>query len=321
MGISREQALDCFRSDDLIGIGMEADAVRRRLHPEGVVSYGVERAIDCADWALEGPECEAIYKLVEDTLEIGGTGVLLRVALERNIGPKRRIEWFERLFAGIKQRHSSIWLSGLTALDVRAIAEASGLDLRDTIARLHDAGLDSIAGEGGDIAGLDAWIEVHRTAHELGMRTVAAMVFGAGAGETGAGEAIEQRVDFLEAVRRLQEETGGFTAFVPLSFQAPGGGGLDGATAVECLKTLAISRMFLDNIENVQVNWTEQGLKVRQMGLRFGGNDVGSVMLGAGTVKGGGATNSSEEDLRRIIRDAGFRPVQRDLLYRTMCLN
>ena len=327
MGISREQALDCFRSDDLIGIGMEADAVRRRLHPEGVVSYGIERAIDCANGELEGAECEAVCKLAGDTLELGGTGVLLRVALESqgSRGPKSQIEWFERLLAGIKQRYSSIWLSGLSALDVRAMAEASGLGLRDTIARLHDAGLDSLAGEGGNVAGPDAWIEVHRAAHELGMRTAAAMVFGlgageAGAGETGAGETMEQRVGFLEAVRQLQEETGGFTAFVPLRFQAPGGRELDEATAVECLKTLAISRMFLDNIENVQVSWAAQGLKVRQMGLRFGGNDVGSVMLGEGTVKGS-ATGSSEEDLRRIIRDAGFMPVQRDPLYRTMFVN
>jgi len=158
----------------------------------------------------------------------------------------------------------------------------------------------------------------------LGMQTAVTMFFGVGVGadEASAHEVTVRRVDFLEAVRRLQEETGGFTAFIPLSFHPVDGRALDEATAVESLKTLAISRMMLDNIENVQSSWTAQGLKVRQMGLRFGGNDAGSVTLGGGAAKGSGpATGSSEEDLRRIIRDAGFKPVQRDTPYRTMFLS
>jgi cyclic dehypoxanthinyl futalosine synthase len=151
------------------------------------------------------------------------------------------------------------------------------------------------------------------------MRTTATMMFG-------VGETFEQRVNHFEVVRRLQEETGGFTAFIPWSFQpkntALGGRGWDEATSVEYLKTLAISRVFLDNIENVQSSWVTQGLKVLQMGLRFGGNDVGSVMLEENVVKAAGTANcTTEEELRRIIRDAGFRPVQRDTLYQTMFLN
>jgi cyclic dehypoxanthinyl futalosine synthase len=302
MGISREQALDCFRSDDLIGIGMEADAVRRRLHPEGVVSYVLDRAVDCTNVreAADGePGFELICGQVGETLEMGGTSVLLQggVAAERKIG------WFEGLFAGIKRRHPAIWLQGLSAPEVAAVAEGSGLTLRDAILRMRDAGLDSIAGDGADLAAPEAWVGVHRAAHGVGMRTAVTMVFG-------AGETLEQRVDCLEAVRRLQDEMGGFAAFVPLSFQQPGGRALDDATAVESLKMLAISRMMLDNIENVQVNWAAQGLKVRQMGLRFGANDVGSWRDGG-----------SEEDLRRIIRDAGFRPVQRDGPYRMIFLS
>jgi cyclic dehypoxanthinyl futalosine synthase len=327
MGISREQALDCFRSDDLIGIGMEADAVRRRLHPEGVVSYAIERTIDCTDFGEpgSGADFEAICAQAGETLESGGTGLFLRSgASAKNMsrtqaGTAEALGWFERLFADIKRRYPSIWLTGLSAPELLALAEASELTLRDTLLRLHDAGLDSIAGDGAEIAAQLPWIEVHRTAHGVGMRTAATMVFG-------MGETTEQRSDFLEAVRRLQEETGGFTAFVPLSFKplgrTLGAQALDDATAVESLKTLAVSRMFLDNIENVQSSWTAQGLKVRQMGLRFGGNDVGSVMLGNGAAKSsGGANGSSEEDLRRIIRDAGFKPVQRDTPYRTMFLN
>jgi cyclic dehypoxanthinyl futalosine synthase len=166
--------------------------------------------------------------------------------------------------------------------------------------------MDSIAGE---VAAMDfqEWLGVHGAAHQLGMRTAATMVFG-------TGETPEQRVGFLEAVRQLQQETGGFTAFVPVAAEAPGGRELDGATAVERLKMLAISRMFLENIENVQSSRAGQGLKVLQTGLRFGANDVGTVDAGA-------ANGDAEEDLRRIIRDAGFRPAQRDALYRTMFLN
>ena len=151
------------------------------------------------------------------------------------------------------------------------------------------------------------------------MRTTATMMFG-------VGETFEHRVNHFEQVRRLQEETGGFTAFIPWSFQpantALGGRKWEEATSVEYLKVLAISRLYLDNVENVQSSWVTQGLKVLQMGLRFGGNDVGSVMLEENVVRAAGVTNcTTEEELRRIIRDAGFRPAQRDTLYRQYFLN
>ena len=214
---------------------------------------------------------------------------------------------------------------------IRSIERITGVH-RDTIMRLRDAGLDSIPGGGAEILDdevrqriarlkcrTEDWVSVHRTAHELGMRTTATMMFG-------VGETVEHRVNHFEVVRRLQEETGGFTAFIPWSFQpnntALGGRGWDEATSVEYLKTLGISRMYLDNIANVQSSWVTQGLKVLQMGLRFGGNDVGSVMLEENVVRAAGTSNcTTEEELRRIIRDAGFKPVQRDTLYRTMFLN
>ena len=349
MGISREQALDCFNSDDLIGIGMEADAVRRRLHPEGVVSYIIDRNVAYTNFCTEyctfcafyrplknrnggrgvHPRLqETIYEKIRETEEMGGTGVLMQGGLH----PDLKIDWFERLFRGIRERFPNIWLHCLSASEILAIAEYSELSLRDTIIRLRDAGLQSIPGGGAEILDDDVrhriarlkcktqdWVDVHRTAHELGMRTTATMMFG-------VGETFEQRVNHFDVVRNLQEETGGFTAFIPWSFQpnntALGGRGWDEATSVEYLKTLAISRMYLDNIENVQSSWVTQGLKVLQMGLRFGGNDVGSVMLEENVVKAAGTSNcTTEEELRRIIRDAGFKPVQRDTLYRTMFLN
>src|SRR5438270_6885644 len=348
MPLTREQALDHFRSPDLIGLGFEADAVRQRLHPEGVVTYIIDRNINytnfCTEYCtfcafyrpLKGPradegyilEFEKIYEKIAETEEMGGTGVLM----QGGIHPDLKIEWFERLFTGIKQRFPNIWLHCLSASEVLAIAEYSDLDLRTTIARLRDAGLDSIPGGGAEILDDDVrqriarlkcrtedWVSVHRTAHQLGMRTTATMMFG-------VGEKFEHRINHLQAIYNLQEETGGFTAFIPWTFQpqntALGGRKWEEATAVEYLKNLAISRLFLTNFQNVQSSWVTQGLKVCQMGLRFGGNDVGSVMLEENVVRAAGVTNcTTEEELRRIIRDAGFKPAQRDTLYRTYFLN
>ena len=348
MPITRQQALDHFRSSDLIGLGFEADAVRRRLHPEGVVTYIIDRNINytnfCTEYCtfcafyrpLKGPQAkegyildfDTIYNKIAETVEMGGTGVLM----QGGIHPDLKIDWFEKLFRGIKERFPRIWLHCLSASEVLAIAEYSELSLRDTIARLRDAGLNSIPGGGAEILDdevrfriarlkcrTEDWVSVHRTAHQLGMRTTATMMFG-------VGETFEQRINHFEVVRQLQEETGGFTAFIPWSFQpkhtALGGRGWDEATSVEYLKVLAISRLYLDNIENVQASWVTQGLKVLELGLHFGGNDVGSVMLEENVVKAAGTSNcTTEEELRRIIRDAGFQPVQRDTLYRTMFLN
>jgi cyclic dehypoxanthinyl futalosine synthase len=321
MGISRKEALDCLRSNDLIGIGMEADAVRRRLHPEGVVSYAVETAINLREQDATGEaSIEELCAAIGETVERGSTGVRLRGGIE--------IEKTEGVLRGIRQRFPTLWIEGLSASEILSLAAGTGLDLRETIARLRDAGLDSIASDDAQAqCGAEEWLAVHRAAHGLGMSTVATMHFG-------AGQALELRVDLLAAVRQLQQETGGFTAFIPRSLPSRNAsGGWDGPTAVEQLKTLAIARVFLDNIENIQLNGAAQGLKVLQMGLRFGANDAGSVAPQAlGAKAGNGASTAggenaaaanrvSEEDLRRIIRDAGFQPVQRDTPYRTMFLN
>ena len=348
MPITREQALDFFHSPDLLAVGAEANAVRRRLHPEGVVTYIIDRNINytnfCTEYCtfcafyrpLKGPRSEegyildfdTIYQKIDETQQMGGTGVLM----QGGIHPDLKIEWFEQLFSGIKQRFPKIWLHCLTSSEILAIAHYSDLSIEETLIRLRAAGLDSIPGGGAEIlddevrhriarikCGTEDWLSVHRAAHKLGMRTTATMMFG-------VGETFEQRINHFEHIRRLQEETGGFTAFSPWSFQpkhtALGGRGWDEATSVEYLKTLAISRLYLDNILNVQASWVTQGLKVLELGLHFGGNDVGSVMLEENVVKAAGTSNcTTEEELRRIIRDAGFKPVQRDTLYRTMFLS
>ena len=317
MGISRNEALDCFRSDDLIGIGMEADAVRRRLHPEGVVSYAIDGRVTYTESAT-GAGFDQLCSQISHIVKMGGHGVML----QGEVTPALTISWFDGLFRSIKKRFPAIWLHSLSASEILSIAEHSGLTVPDTIARLRDAGLDSIPGDDADILDDEVqqgtrqkwttadWLAVHRAAHKLGIQTTATMTFG-------CGETMEHRVNHLEAVRSLQEETNGFASFTPWSFapKAASVQGFEEATAVEYLKTLAISRMYLDNVQNVQSNLETQGLKVLQVGLRFGGNDVGSVMLAKG------ANAATEEQLRQVIRDAGFKPVQRDTVYRTMFLN
>ena len=342
--ISRDEALDLLRSDDLIGIGMAADAVRRRLHPEGVVSYIIDRNINytnfcteyCSFCAFYRPmghaegyvlPKEVIFDKIQETIDLGGTGILMQGGLH----PDLKIEWYQDLLRAIKQRFD-IHCHCFSAPEITNIAEVSGLTIRDTIARLRDAGLDSIPGGGAEIlddtvrhrisrlkCSTQDWIDVHRSAHALGMRTTATMMFG-------CGETFEHRANHLEIVRCIQEDTGGFTAFIPWTFQREntslGRFVKQEATAVEYLQMLALSRIYLDNIENIQSSWVTPGLKTCQLGLRFGGNDVGSIMIEENVVSAAGAHHrASEEELRRMIRDAGFVPKQRDTLYRTYFLN
>jgi len=342
--LTHGEAVDLLKSTDLIGIGMAADAARRKLHPEGVVSYIIDRNINytnvctefctfCAFYRPVGhPEGyviskEELFRKIQETLDLGGTGVLMQGGLH----PDLKIEWYEDLLRSIRQRFQ-IHLHCFSSPEILNIAEVSGLTIRDTIARLMEAGLDSIPGGGAEIlddhvrqrvsrlkCSTEEWAEVHRVAHALGMRTTATMMFG-------CGETLEERVNHLDVVRRIQQETGGFTAFIPWTFQkentALGRSVREEATAVEYLKTLAVSRLYLEDVLNVQASWVTQGLKLCQIALRFGANDVGSIMIEENVVSAAGAHHcSTEEELRRLIRDAGFIPKQRDTLYRTYFLN
>jgi cyclic dehypoxanthinyl futalosine synthase len=343
--MTEQEAVELLRSDDLIGLGMAADAVRKRLHPEGVVSYIIDRNINYTNFCTEYCSFCAFYRpmghkegyildyatvleKIQETVDLGGTGILMQGGLN----PDLKIEWYEDLLRAIQARFPQIWLHCFSAPEIQCIAKVSGLSLSDTIARLRDAGLGSIPGGGAEI--LDdgvrqrisrlkcttrEWIDVHLAAHRLGMRTTATMMFG-------CGETLEQRVRHLEVVRQIQAETGGFTAFIPWTFQPEntslGHSVHEEATGVEYLKTLAVSRLYLQDIQNVQSSWVTQGLKTCQVGLRFGANDVGSIMIEENVVSAAGAKNhASEEELRRLIRDAGFVPRQRDSLYRTYYLN
>ena len=345
MSLTQTQALDRLRSDDLLGLGMEANAVRQRLHPGGIVTYIVDRNINytnvcteycsfCAFYRPPGsPEgylepLDSIFQKIEETLALGGTGVLMQGGLH----PDLKIDYYENLLSSIRRRYPQIHLHCFSSPEILNIAEVSGLPLGETIRRLQAAGLDSIPGGGAEILDDEVrrrisrlkcttaeWLAVHRTAHQLGLRTTATMMFG-------CGETLEHRINHLEHIRQLQEETGGFTAFIPWIFQAAhtslGRTVKDEATGIDYLKTLAVSRIYLDNILNVQASWLTPGLKICQIALRFGGNDVGSILIEENVVRATGCLNrTNEAELCRLIRDAGYRPIKRDTLYRVYFLN
>jgi len=288
MGISTQQAFDCFRSDDLIGIGMEADAVRRRMHPEGVVSYRCLHEVDVAS-ALRPSS---------------GASAATSTALRLNCVTAESLSLVGELCTELRSSRPEGWIE--VGLQSRTVDSETAKWLPEW----RNRGVDSVfvdpREENGDYAAVTAVaLSIHRAAHAIGMRTALGVAFG-------CGESLQDRLKYLEAARQVQEESGGFAAFVMLGLDAPGGRELDGATAVERLKMLSVARMFLDNIAHAQSGRSGAGLKVLQTGLRFGANDA-ELRLGQPGV--------TEQDLRRVIRDAGFRPVERDGSYSTLFLN
>src|SRR5579863_1205030 len=339
MSLTIQETLDLFASDDLIGIGMAATAVRNKKNDPRVVTYQIDRNINytnfcteycsfCAFYRPMGAKdgyilsLEDIYAKIDEMLELGGTGVLLQGGLH----PDLRIEYYEILLRSLKEKYPQVHLHCFSAPEVLCIAEVSGISVYDTIARLKDAGLDSIPGCGAEILDdeirarisrlkctSDEWENMHRTAHSLGLRTTATMMFG-------CGEEYRHRANHFERVRRIQEDTGGFTSFIPWMFapeNTPLGKKVPEATAVDYLKTLAISRLYLDNVDHIQSSWLTPGIKVCQVGLQFGADDVGSILIEENVVFAAGVRNrTNEAELRRIIFDAGYMPAQRDTLYR-----
>jgi len=336
--ISFDEAVALFKSADLLDLAEAADQVRRRLHPDNVISYIIDRNINytnvckefcsfCAFYRVKGdPEAyvlpdHVIYKKIEETLALGGTGILM----QGGVHPDLKIDYYEHLLSGIKQRFK-IHCHCFSPPEILNIAKVSKLSVSDVFVRLKKAGLDSMPGGGGEILDdeirsdisplkckTDEWLMVHREAHKLGLRTTGTMM-------VGVGENIFHRVRHLQRIRDLQDETGGFTAFIPWTFQAEntdlGKRNLSEVSADEYLRLLALCRLFLDNIPNVQVSWLTVGLKVGQVGLRFGVNDMGSIMIEENVISSAGAKNrANDAELRRVISSAGFIPRQRTTLY------
>jgi cyclic dehypoxanthinyl futalosine synthase len=336
-----EEIAGLLRETPLFELGRAADAVRRRLHPRGEVSYIVDRNINytnicscgcsfCAFYRDKSdPEAyvlseEILERKIEETLLLGGTQILLQGGLH----PDWEIADAERIVRAVK-RHP-IRLHGFSPPEIWHFAVRSGISIRDVISRLAAAGLDSIPGGGAEILddevrrkisprkiGWEQWAAVMREAHRQGLRTSATMMFG-------SVESAESIARHLLRIRELQDETGGFASFIPWTFQ-PGNTALyadpsfgESAAggynhAVGYLRVLAVSRITLPDIRTVQVSWVTMGAKVAQAGLFFGADDFGSTMIEENVVASAGVSyRMSEEEITATIRDAGFRPVKRE---------
>lgn len=333
--LSREDGVALLRDADLLDLGRWADDVRQRLHPDGIVTYIIDRNINytnvcnaqCAFCAfyrdLPSDEGYVLTKAqlaqkIEETLALGGTQILLQGGMHPDLG----LEYYEELFRWIKSRYP-IWIHGLSPAEVQHVVKLSKLPLDEALRRLMAAGLDSIPGGGAEILvdrvrrilgiakGTTAeWLEVMEAAHRLGMKTTATMMFG-------HVETLEERVEHLLRLRELQDRTGGFTAFIGWTFQ-PENTALAGdeLTSFQYLRTLAVARLMLDNFPSVQASWVTQGPKIGQVSLRFGANDFGSLMIEENVVSAAGAHfRLTEAQIARAIQDAGFVPKRRTMHY------
>src|SRR5947209_15336409 len=337
--MTAEECATLLDSDDIARMGVAADEVRRRRHSDDVVTYIIDRNVNytnvcnvvctfCAFYRRPGkPDTyvktfEEICQKIDETIALGGTGVLMQGGLH----PDFPLEWYEDLLRTLHARYPDFQLHCFSPPEIHNIHLISKLSYEQIMSRLKEAGLYSLPGGGAEILDdevrkrvstkctTDEWLAVMRATHKVGLRSTATMMFG-------IGDTVVHRVRHLQRIRDLQDEMGGFTAFIPWTFQrentALGRRIKDEPTGIDYLKMLSVSRLFLDNVENFQSSWLTQGLKLGQVALRFGANDMGSIMIEENVVSAAGAHNFADEKmLRYLIREAGFRPQQRDILYR-----
>ena len=333
--LSGEEALLLYREADLNLLGQLADEIRQRLHPEPIVTYVIDRNINYTNICISGCKFCAFYrapgdssgyvlsreelaKKIEETQALGGTQILLQGGLH----PDLPISFYEDMLSFIKENFG-IHCHAFSPPEIVHIAHISGLSVKGVLERLIKAGLDSIPGGGAEIlvdrvrrqisprkASTDEWLDVMETAHGLGLKTTATMMFG-------HIERLDERIEHLLRLRDLQDRTGGFTAFIAWPFQ-PQNTALEvrPSTGHDYLRLLAISRIVLDNFPNIQASWVTQGPKVAQIALFFGANDFGSLMIEENVVAATGVSHRlSEKEMRRIINEAGFKPHQRLMDY------
>ena len=340
--ITDDDAIALLRSRDLVAVGRVANEIRNRTTDPTKVTFIVDRNLNytnvcvtdcdfCAFYRRPGDVREGyllpkpvIYKKIEETLAIGGTGLLMQGGHHPDLG----IDYYEDLFRSIKARYT-IHLHALSPPEIQHIARRSKLTVPEALTRLRDAGLDSIPGGGAEIlvdrvrqiiapkkTKSEEWLDVMRQAHRLGMSTTATMMYG-------HVETLEERVEHMRKVRELQDETRGFRAFISWTFQRDGNRMDDLVsdeampTSFDYLLTQAVSRIYLDNVPHIQSSWVTQGLKIGQVALGFGADDMGSVMIEENVVSAAGTTyRTTTDELVHLIKAVGKTPVQRDTLYR-----
>jgi cyclic dehypoxanthinyl futalosine synthase len=331
------EGVKLFECNDLPALGRAADAVTRRLHPERYRTFNIDRNINytnvcaavcdfCAFYRKAGDEeayvlpREELYRKIEETIALGGDQILMQGGNH----PSLKLEWYEDLLRDLKARYPQVNLHAFSASEIWHFHKLNKLPLRIVLERLQAAGMGSLPGGGAEIlvdrvrsaitvnkVMTEEWLEVHREWHRLGGRSTATMMFG-------HVETPAERVEHLQRIRDLQDETAGFTAFICWTFQ-PGHkmANHPAAGAFEYLKTQAIARLFLDNVPNIQSSWVTQGLKVGQLALLYGANDMGSLMIEENVVAAAGTVyHLTLEEIKRAIRELGFEPRQRNVFYK-----
>ncbi len=331
------EGLILLESNDLAALARAADDVTRRKHPEDYRTYNIDRnvnytnicvsgcrfcAFHCKPGAGDGYviERDELYRKIEETIELGGDQILMQGGMH----PDLTIDWYEDLVRGIRERFPQINVHGFSPTEIEHMGQVSKLSTADVLERLKSAGLGSLPGGGAEIlvdrvrnklspckVSADRWLEICRQWHKIGGRGSATMMFG-------HVETLAERIEHLERLRQVQDETGGFTAFIAWTFQ-PGNTELADQRKVcpcEELKMLAGTRLYLDNFSNLQASWVTQGLTVGQMALRFGANDMGSLMIEENVVAAAGTRfHTNEAETRRAIERAGYSVRRRNVFY------
>lgn len=335
--LSFDEGVTLMRDGGLLTVGRAADSVCGRLHPEPYRTFNIDRNINysnvcaavcdfCAFYRKVGHteayvlERDVLLSKIEETVALGGDQVLMQGGLH----PDLPLEWYEELLRDIKTRFPNVNVHGFSPPEIHFFHKKFRMPLNEVLKRLKDAGLGSLPGGGGEIlvdrvrrritrgkCSADEWLEVHRQWHALGGRSTATMMFG-------HIETLEERVEHLDRVRRLQDETGGLTAFIAWTFQPEHTDMADvpAVGAFEYLRVQAIARLYLDNVPNIQSSWVTQGPKIGQLALYFGANDMGSLMIEENVVSSAGTVHHlSLEQIKRSIREAGYIPRQRNVFY------
>ncbi len=335
--ITPAEGLQLLESHDLASLGRAADEVTRRLHPEPFRTYNIDRNINytnvctavcdfCAFYREpKSPEGyvldrDVLLQKIAETVELGGDQILMQGGLH----PEFKLEWYEDLLRDIKRAFPQINIHGFSPPEIHHFTKVNKLPLRTVLERLQQAGLGSLPGGGAEILVdrvrrkitrgkvlTDDWLDVNRVWHQLGGRSTATMMFG-------HVETLAERIEHLERLRALQDETGGFTAYICWTFQPENTdmAEIPAAGAYEYLKTNAVSRLYLDNFANIQSSWVTQGLKIGQMAMLYGANDMGSLMIEENVVAEAGTVHFlTLPQIRDAIRELGYIPRQRNVFY------
>ena len=341
MRLTAKEAVNLIKNEDLITLGKMALTKKRELHPEKITTFIVDRNInytnicwvDCKFCAFYRHKknknayvltFEEIDKKIDELIEIGGTQILF----QGGVHPNLKIDFYENLVEHIYKKYPAITIHGFSAPEIDYIAKVSKISIKEVLLRLKEKGLSSIPGAGAEILSdrvrdiiapkkIDSkkWLEVHKTAHNIGMKTTATMMFG-------TVETVEEIVEHWNLIREIQDETGGFRAFIMWSFQPYNtalmkeGSVTKKTSSNRYLRYLAVARLFLDNFKNIQSSWVTQGSYIGQLALKYGANDLGSTMMEENVVKSAGAQNSmNQQEMINLIKDAGEIPAKRNTAY------